>query len=130
MKIQYTFTAELEDAQEILYQKYSRIYNRNDLESLHKKLKSAYLEKKSLKEINKILTIYKDALAAVYSEIEEEFGFISGLIQALENQGTNEEVPEQSKEKSLLAETQETTKSIQELTSMLSALGSAGTQHE
>jgi len=130
MKIQYTFTAELEDAQEILYQKYSRIYNRNDLESLHKKLKSAYLEKKSLKEINKILTIYKDALAAVYSEIEEEFGFISGLIQALENQGTSEEVPEQSKEKSLLAETQETTKSIQELTSMLSALGSAGTQHE
>ena len=130
MKIQYTFTAELEDAQEILYQKYSRIYNRNDLESLHKKLKSAYLEKKSLKEINKILTIYKDALAAVYSEIEEEFGFISGLIQALENQGTNEEVPEQSKEKSLLTETQETTKSIQELTSMLSALGSAGTQHE
>ena len=130
MKIQYTFTAELEDAQEILYQKYSRIYNRNDLDSLHKRLKSAYLEKKSLKEINKILTIYKDALAAVYSEIEEEFGFISGLIQALENQGTSEEVPEQSKEKSLLAETQETTKSIQELTSMLSALGSAGTQHE
>jgi len=130
MKIQYTFTAELEDAQEILYQKYSRIYNRNDLESLHKRLKSAYLEKKSLKEINKILTIYKDALAAVYSEIEEEFGFVSGLIQALENQGTSEEVPEQSKEKSLLAETQETTKSIQELTSMLSALGSAGTQHE
>lgn len=130
MKIQYTFTAELEDAQEILYQKYSRIYNRNDLESLHKKLKSAYLEKKSLKEINKILTIYKDALAAVYSEIEEEFGFINGLIEALENQGTNKEVPEQSKEKSLLAETQETTKSIQELTSMLSALGSAGTQHE
>ena len=130
MKIQYTFTAELEDAQEILYQKYSRIYNRNDLESLHKKLKSAYLEKKSLKEINKILTIYKDALAAVYSEIEEEFGFINGLIEALENQGTNEEVPEQSKEKSLLTETQETTKSIQELTSMLSALGSAGTQHE
>ena len=119
MKIQYTFTAELEDAQEILYQKYSRIYNRNDLESLHKRLKSAYLEKKSLKEINKILTIYKDALAAVYSEIEEEFGFVSGLIQALENQGTSEEVPEQSKEKSLLAETQETTKSIQELTSML-----------
>jgi len=130
MKIQYTFTAELEDAQEILYQKYSRIYNRNDLESLHKRLKSAYLEKKSLKEINKILTIYKDALAAVYSEIEEEFGFVSGLIQALENQGTSEEVPEQSKEKSLLAETQETTKSIQELTSMLSALGSAGSQHE
>jgi len=130
MKIQYTFTAELEDAQEILYQKYSRIYNRNDLESLHKKLKSAYLEKKSLKEINKILTIYKDALAAVYSEIEEEFGFINGLIEALENQGTNKEVPEQSKEKSLLTETQETTKSIQELTSMLSALGSAGTQHE
>mgnify|MGYP003140872515 FL=1 len=130
MKIQYTFTAELEDAQEILYQKYSRIYNRNDLESLHKRLKSAYLEKKSLKEINKILTIYKDALAAVYSEIEEEFGFISGLIEALENQGTNEEVPEQSKEKSLLTETQETTKSIQELTSMLSALGNAGNQHE
>tara|TARA_S200002703_G_scaffold38692_1_gene33967 strand:+ start:1380 stop:1772 length:393 start_codon:yes stop_codon:yes gene_type:complete len=130
MKIQYTFTAELEDAQEILYQKYSRIYNRNDLESLHKRLKSAYLEKKSLKEINKILTIYKDALAAVYSEIEEEFGFISGLVEALENQGTNEEVPEQSKEKSLLTETQETTKSIQELTSMLSALGSAGNQHE
>lgn len=130
MKIQYTFTAELEDAQEILYQKYSRIYNRNDLDSLHKKLKSAYLEKKSLKEINKILTIYKDALAAVYSEIEEEFGFISGLIQALENQGTNKEAPEQSKEKSLLTETQETTKSIQELTSMLSALGNAGNQHE
>jgi len=130
MKIQYTFTAELEDAQEILYQKYSRIYNRNDLESLHKRLKSAYLEKKSLKEINKILTIYKDALAAVYSEIEEEFGFIGGLIEALENQGTNEEVPEQSKEKSLLTETQETTKSIQELTSMLSALGNAGNQHE
>ena len=130
MKIQYTFTAELEDTQEILYQKYSRVYNRNDLESLHKRLKSAYLEKKSLKEINKILTIYKDALAAVYSEIEEEFGFISGLIEALENQGTNEEVPEQSKEKSLLTETQETTKSIQELTSTLSALASAGNQHE
>tara|TARA_R100001594_G_scaffold149491_1_gene207447 strand:- start:269 stop:661 length:393 start_codon:yes stop_codon:yes gene_type:complete len=130
MKIQYTFTAELEDTQEILYQKYSRVYNRNDLESLHKRLKSAYLEKKSLKEINKILTIYKDALAAVYSEIEEEFGFISGLIEALESQGTKEETPEQSKEKSLLTETQETTKSIQELTSTLSALASAGNQHE
>ncbi len=130
MKIQYTFTAELEDAQEILFQKYSRIYNRNDLESLHKKLKAAYLEKKSLKEIKKVLTIYKDALAAVYSEVEEEFSFVDGLVNALEGQGKKEEVPEQPREKSLLAETKETTKSIEELTGMLSALGNAGNQHE
>ena len=35
MKIQYTFTADLEDVQEILFQKYSRIYSRNDLIELH-----------------------------------------------------------------------------------------------
>ena len=91
MKIQYTFTADLEDVQEILFQKYSRIYSRNDLIELHKKLKVSYLEKKSLKEIRKVLTIYKDALASVYTEVEEEFKFVDGLVDALEGKSSNEQ---------------------------------------
>ena len=50
MKLQYTFNAELEDVQEILYQKYTRAYNKNDLSDLHQKLKVSCLEKKSFKE--------------------------------------------------------------------------------
>ena len=131
MKIQYTFTADYDDAQEILFQKYSRIYGRNDLIELHKKLKVSYLEKKSLKEIRKVLTIYKDALASVYTEVEEELSFIDGLVNALEGQEKqSDDTKEQTENKDLLTETQQTTKSIQGLTNMLSALGKAENQHE
>tara|TARA_Y100001973_G_C5148112_1_gene306562 strand:+ start:433 stop:822 length:390 start_codon:yes stop_codon:yes gene_type:complete len=129
MKIQYTFTADLEDVQEILFQKYSRIYSRNDLIELHKKLKVSYLEKKSLKEIRKVLTIYKDALASVYTEVEEEFKFVDGLVDALEGKSSNEQ-EEKPNDKDLLTETQKTSKSIQDLTNMLSAMGKAEDQHE
>ena len=127
MKFQYTFTADLADAQEILFQKYTRIYSRNDLESLHKKLKSSFLEKKSLGEIRKVLTIYKDALASVYSEIEEEYSFLDELITALEDGGKTNEPPETAQTSN---NTQDVTKSIQDLTNMLSAMGSTENQHE
>jgi GTP1/Obg family GTP-binding protein len=132
MKIQYTFTADLEDVQEILFQKYSRVYNRNDLGEIHKKLKVSYLEKTRLEEIRKMLTIYKDALASVYSEVEEELKFITELTEALtgQNKVDNVDIPESTKEKSLLSETKETSQSIQELTNMLSSFGKAENQHE
>ena len=130
MKIQYTFTADLEDVQEILFQKYSRIYNRNELVDLHKKLKVSYLEKKSLKEIGKVLTIYKDALASVYSEVEEELKFVEGLTSALEGGTPDSEGVKPEKAKDLLTETQQATQSIQDLTNMLSAMGKAEDQHE
>ena len=132
MKIQYTFTADLEDVQEILFQKYSRVYNRNDLGEIHKKLKVSYLEKTRLEEIRKMLTIYKDALASVYSEVEEELKFVTELTEALtgQNKVSNVDIPENTKEKSLLSETKETSQSIQELTNMLSSFGKAENQHE
>jgi hypothetical protein len=130
MKIQYTFTAELEDVQEILFQKYSRIYSRNDLIELHKKLKVSYLEKKSLKEIGKVLTIYKDALASVYAEVEEELKFVEGLTSALEGNTPDSEEVKPEKAKDLLTETQQASQSIQDLTNMLSAMGKVENQHE
>ena len=132
MKIQYTFTADLEDVQEILFQKYSRVYNRNDLGEIHKKLKVSYLEKTRLEEIRKMLTIYKDALASVYSEVEEELKFVTELTEALtgQNKVSNVDIPENTKEKSLLSETKETSQSIQELTNMLSSFGKAENQHQ
>lgn len=131
MKVQYTFNAELEDVQEILYQKYSRVYNRNDLAELHQKLKVSCLEKKSFKEIEKLLTIYKDALSAVLIDLNENLMFVNGLNQALNGQQMKEQEVEEPKEaEGLLSEAQKTSKSIKELTGMLTALTKNGNKHE
>lgn len=131
MRVQYTFNAELEDVQEILYQKYSRVYNRNDLAELHQKLKVSCLEKKSFKEIEKLLTIYKDALSAVLIDLNENLMFVNGLNQALNGQQMKEQEVEEPKEaEGLLSEAQKTSKSIKELTGMLTALTKNGNKHE
>jgi hypothetical protein len=140
MKVRYTFNAELEDVHEILFQKYSRAYGKNDLAELHQNLKVSCLDKKGFKEIEKVLTIYKDAIASVYLELEEDLGFISGLIKAMEGgQQPTQQVEEQTVEEEqevskstddLLTKTQATTRSIQQLTGMLSALGQAGKNNE
>jgi len=80
-----------------------------------------------LREIRKVLTIYKDALASVYSEIEEECSFLDELITALEDGGKAKEPSEPAQTSN---DTQDVTKSIQDLTNMLSAMGSAENQHE
>ena len=131
MKLQYTFNAELEDVQEILYQKYTRAYNKNDLSDLHQKLKVSCLEKKSFKEIEKVLPIYKEAMSAVLVDVNENLMFIRGLNQALEGQGQREQQVEQpEQDENPLSDAQKTSKSIQELTGMLAALSKNGNKHE
>ena len=131
MKVQYTFSADLEDVQEILYQKYSRTYNRNDLEEMNQKLKVSCLEKKSFKEIEKLLTIYRDAVSAVLVDLNENLMFIGGLNRALDGHQEKEQVMEEpQKAEDLLSEAQKTSKSIKELTGMLTALTKNGNKHE
>lgn len=132
MKVRYTFNADLDDVQEILFQKYSRAYNRNDLNDLHQRLKVSCLERKSFKEIEKVLTIYKDAVSTVLIELSEDLEFVNGLVQALEGNKPVEkqEQAPQKENKDVLTEAQKTSKSIQELTGMLSALSKNGNNHE
>lgn len=131
MKVQYTFSADLEDVQEILYQKYSRTYNRNDLAELHQKLKVSCLEKKSFKEIEKLLTIYRDAVSTVLIDLNENLMFIGGLNRALDGHQEKEQTMEEpQKAEDLLSEAQKTSKSIKELTGMLTALTKNGNKHE
>lgn len=132
MKVRYTFNADLDDVQEILFQKYSRAYNKSDLNELHQRLKVSCLEKKSFKEIEKVLTIYKDAVSTVLIELNEDLEFVNGLVNALEG---NKPVEKQEthpvkEDNSVLTEAQKTSKTIQELTGMLSALSKNGNNHE
>ena len=90
---------------------------------------------RSLKRRAKLLTTKLNALQSELKTSKEIVEEANAEIQKLYNERIQqapepEKTPEQSKEKSLLTETQETTTSIQELTSTLSALASAGNQHE
>lgn len=133
MKIQYTFTADFEDTQEILYQKYNRVYNRNDLAELHSALKSDLINKKSLKHIEKLLTNYRDALASVIEEVEENKGFINALLNSLSG-AMQEEVSEETEIEQgaddLVESVQHTEQSIEQLSSIIESLSSAGKNNE
>ena len=133
MKIQYTFMADLEDSQEILYQKYNRIYSRNDLNELHSKLKSDLINKESLKHIEKLLTNYKDALVSVLEEVEENRSFIESLLNSL-NGAQKEEAPEEEsvgeKTEQLVENVQQTEHSIEQLSNIINSLGTMGNNNE
>ena len=133
MKIQYTFTADFEDTQEILYQKYNRVYNRNDLAELHSALKSDLINKKSLKHIEKLLTNYRDALASVIEEVEENKGFINALLNSLSG-AMQEEVSEETEIEQgaddLVESVQHTEQSIEQLSSIIESMSSAGKNNE
>ena len=133
MKIQYTFMADLEDSQEILYQKYNRVYSRNDLNELHSKLKSDLINKKPLKHIEKLLTNYKDALVSVLEEVEENRSFIESLLNSL-NGAQKEEAPEEEsvgeKTEQLVENVQHTEHSIEQLSNIINSLGSVGNNNE
>jgi hypothetical protein len=124
MKIQYSFTSELEDTQEIIYQKYNRIYNRNDLSEFHTKLKSSLINKDSLKDIEKLLTNYKDALVFVIQEVEENKVFLGSLLNSLNNvSGRN--IPEVVEEEDEVVETvAEPEHSIESLSNIIDSLTS------
>ena len=133
MKIQYTFTSELEDTQEIIYQKYSRVYNRNNLSELHTELKSGLVNKESLKHIEKLLTNYKDALVSVLEEVEENRSFIESLLNSL-NGAQKEEAPEEEsigeKTEQLVENVQHTEHSIEQLSNIINSLGTMGNNNE
>ena len=136
MKFQYTFTSDLEDTQEILYQKYNRIYNRNDLAEFHATLKSGLLNKNSLKDIEKVLTNYKDALIFVLQEVEENRNFLESLLRSL-NDVPSKEVPT-SEQQLVLSEgtekiaesAQETEESIEQLSNIINSLTNMGNADE
>ena len=135
MKFQYTFTSDLEDVQEILYQKYSRIYNRNDLTSFHTNLKSDLINKNSLKDVEKVLTNYKDALISVLQEVEENRNFLESLLGSLNNV-PSKEVPEQRQStlpeetEKIIESTQETEESIEQLSKIIDSLTNMGSADE
>jgi len=119
MKIQYTFTSELEDTQEIIYQKYSRAYNRNNLSELHTELKADLLNKESLKHIEKLLTNYKDALVSVIQEVEENRNFLEALLNSL-NGATDKEAVK--KEEEVATATEQIEYPIESLTNIVDSL--------
>tara|TARA_Y100001963_G_scaffold149759_1_gene229754 strand:- start:840 stop:1232 length:393 start_codon:yes stop_codon:yes gene_type:complete len=130
MKVQYTFTADYEDVQEILYQKYNRIYGRNNLGELHSEVKAALINKKSLKHIEKLLTNYRDALVSVLEEVEENRGFMNSLMSSL-NGATNQEEPEIEEETEKIVQgVKETEHSIEQLSNIIESLSSVGNNHE
>lgn len=121
MKIQYSFTSELEDTQEIIYQKYNRIYNRNDLSEFHTKLKSSLINKDSLKDIEKLLTNYKDALVSVIQEVEENRDFLANLLSSLNGVAAKEAVKETEE---VATATEQIEYPIESLTSIVDSLTS------
>ena len=121
MRIQYTFTSELEDTQEIIYQKYSRVYNKNNLSELHAELKSDLLNKESLKHIEKLLTNYKEALVSVIQEVEENRDFLANLLSSLNGVAAKEAVKETEE---VATATEQIEYPIESLTSIVDSLTS------
>jgi hypothetical protein len=119
MKIQYTFTSELEDTQEIIYQKYNRVYNRNNLSELHTELKADLLNKESLKHIEKLLTNYKDALVSVIQEVEENRNFLETLLNSLNGAAGKEAV---KKKEEVATATEQIEYPIESLTNIVDSL--------
>ena len=132
MKVQYTFTANLEDMQEIIYQKYNRAYSKNDLSEIHAAIKSGLINKEPLKHIHKLLTNYKDALVCVLQEVEEDRECLESLLISLSGVNKAEESKEESTGtiEEVGMKTKRAADSIQELSNIVDSLTSMGSNNE
>ena len=132
MKVQYTFTANLEDMQEIIYQKYNRAYSKNDLSEIHAAIKSGLINKEPLKHIHKLLTNYKDALVCVLQEVEEDRECLESLLISLSGVNKAEESKEESTGtiEEVGMKTKRAAYSIQELSNIVDSLTSMGSNNE